>query len=93
MVSRRTLIAVFAALTIATMVAAQGPPTDPTSNAPKPMTLTAIDYIEIEQLVAKYSRALEYDGYYDDVYVKTPQGWRFKSRTHHAVLSEGRRVK
>jgi len=36
---------------------------------------------------------IEYDGYYDDVYVKTPQGWRFKSRTHHAVLSEGRRVK
>ena len=32
-------------------------------------------------------------GYYDDVYVKTPTGWRFKSRTHHAVLSEGRRVK
>ena len=36
---------------------------------------------------------IEYDGYYDDVYVKTPQGWRFKSRTHHAVLSEGLRVK
>ena len=31
-------------------------------------------------------------GYYDDVYVKTPQGWRFKSRFHHAQLSEGRRV-
>jgi hypothetical protein len=186
MVSRKTLIAVFAAFTIATMAAAQGLPTDPASNAPKPMTLTAMDYIEIEQLVAMYSRALdtcanngydyadlytpdgvfaptingkpgprfegrdrlaeasgggklgcrnvgwieqgvrhlypnhvitptptgavgivdmlmigvggdpnkiEYDGYYDDVYVKTPQGWRFKSRTHHAVLSEGRRVK
>ena len=36
---------------------------------------------------------IEYDGYYDDVYVKTAEGWRFKSRTHHAVLSEGRRVK
>jgi hypothetical protein len=152
----------------------------------KPMALTALDYIEIEQLVAKYSRALdtcsnngydyadlytpdgvfapeingkpgprfegrerlaeasgggklscknvgwiqqgvrhlypnhvitptptgavgivdmlmiglggdpnkiEYDGYYDDVYVKTPQGWRFKSRTHHARLSEGLRQK
>jgi len=33
---------------------------------------------------------IQYDGYYDDVYVKTPQGWRFKSREHHAVLSEGR---
>ena len=155
------------------------------AQAPKPMTLTALDYIEIEQLVAKYSRAIdscsnngydyadlftpdgvftatingkpgprfegrerlaeasgggklggknvgwiqqgvrhlypnhvitpaptgatgvvdmlmiglggdpnkiEYDGYYDDVYVKTPQGWRFKSRFHHAQLSEGRRV-
>jgi len=152
----------------------------------KPMTLSALDYIEIEQLIAKYSRALdscsnngydyadlytpdgvfapeingkpgprfegrerlaeasgggklgcknvgwiqqgvrhlypnhvitptptgavgvvdmlmiglggdpnkiEYDGYYDDIYVKTAQGWRFKSRTHHAVLSEGQRVK
>jgi len=35
---------------------------------------------------------IEYDGYYQDVYVKTPQGWRFKSRTHHAVLVEGRRA-
>lgn len=35
---------------------------------------------------------IEYDGYYDDVYVKTPQGWRFKSRVHHAKLSEGLRV-
>jgi hypothetical protein len=35
---------------------------------------------------------IQYDGYYDDVYVKTPQGWRFKSRAHHAVLLEGRPV-
>jgi hypothetical protein len=35
---------------------------------------------------------IEYDGYYEDIYVKTPQGWRFKQRTHHAVLDEGRRV-
>jgi len=35
---------------------------------------------------------IEYDGYYEDRYVKTPQGWRFKQRTHHAVLDEGRRV-
>lgn len=34
---------------------------------------------------------IEYDGYYDDVYVKTPSGWRFKSRLHHATLNEGRR--
>jgi hypothetical protein len=33
---------------------------------------------------------IQYDGYYDDVYVKTPKGWRFKSREHHAVLMEGR---
>jgi len=35
---------------------------------------------------------IEYDGYYEDLYVKTPQGWRFKQRTHHAVLDGGRRV-
>jgi len=186
MMFRKTLIAVPAALTIAAIAAAQAPLKDSTSKAAKPMALTAMDYIEIEQLVAKYSRALdtcanngydyadlytpdgvfaptingkpgprfegrdrlaessgggrlgcknvgwieqgvrhlypnhvvtptptgaigivdmlmiglggdpnkiEYDGYYDDVYVKTPQGWRFKSRVHHAVLSEGRRVK
>ena len=35
---------------------------------------------------------IQYDGYYNDVYVKTPKGWRFKSREHHAVLMEGRPV-
>jgi len=35
---------------------------------------------------------IESDGYYDDVYVKTAQGWRFKQRTHHAELDAGRRV-
>ena len=35
---------------------------------------------------------IEYDGYYEDVYVKTPTGWRFKSRTHHALLDQGKRV-
>ena len=35
---------------------------------------------------------IEYDGYYEDLYVKTPQGWRFKQRTHHAVLDAGKRV-
>jgi ketosteroid isomerase-like protein len=35
---------------------------------------------------------IESDGYYDDVYVKTAQGWRFKQRTHHALLDAGRRV-
>jgi actinorhodin biosynthesis protein ActVIA len=35
---------------------------------------------------------IENDGYYEDIYVKTPQGWRFKQRTHHAVLDAGRRV-
>jgi actinorhodin biosynthesis protein ActVIA len=28
---------------------------------------------------------IEYDGYYEDTYVKTSQGWRFKQRTHHAT--------
>ena len=35
---------------------------------------------------------IEYDGYYEDVYVKTPHGWRFKSRIHHALLNQGKRV-
>jgi hypothetical protein len=35
---------------------------------------------------------IESDGYYEDIYVKTAQGWRFKQRTHHAVLVEGRRA-
>jgi hypothetical protein len=35
---------------------------------------------------------IEYDGYYEDTYVRTPQGWRFKQRVHHALLNAGRRV-
>ena len=35
---------------------------------------------------------IEYDGYYEDTYVKTPKGWRFKQRVHHALLREGQRV-
>jgi uncharacterized protein (TIGR02246 family) len=157
----------------------------PSSHAQKPMELTALDYVQIQQLVAKYARAIdtcsnngydyadlytpdgvflpivggkaapgiqgreklaevsgggskgcknvpwieqgvhhiyvnhiitptpdgatgtvdmmmiglggdpnkiENDGYYEDVYVKTAQGWRFKQRTHHAELDAGRRV-
>ena len=30
---------------------------------------------------------VEAQGYYQDEYVRTPQGWRFKSRTH--VLAAG----
>ena len=26
---------------------------------------------------------IHHEGYYEDTYVKTPQGWRFKSRIHH----------
>ena len=33
---------------------------------------------------------IAHDGYYEDVYVKTPQGWRFKQRTHHTLLDDGR---
>jgi hypothetical protein len=33
---------------------------------------------------------IQYDGHYEDLYVKTPQGWRFKQRTHYALLSGGR---
>ena len=35
---------------------------------------------------------IEYDGYYEDVYARTPLGWRFKSRIHHALLYQGKRV-
>ena len=35
---------------------------------------------------------IENDGYYEDIYVKTALGWRFKQRTHHATLDAGRRV-
>jgi hypothetical protein len=35
---------------------------------------------------------IEHDGYYEDTYVRTPQGWRFKQRVHHARLVEGRRT-
>ncbi|HEY3518720.1 MAG TPA: nuclear transport factor 2 family protein [Gammaproteobacteria bacterium] len=35
---------------------------------------------------------IEYDGYYEDTYVRTAQGWRFKQRVHHALLREGQRV-
>ena len=35
---------------------------------------------------------IEYDGYYEDTYVRTAEGWRFKQRVHHALLREGKRV-
>ena len=35
---------------------------------------------------------IAHDGYYDDVYVKTPEGWRFAKRTHHALLNGGRPI-
>jgi hypothetical protein len=35
---------------------------------------------------------IEHDGYYEDVYVRTASGWRFKSRTHHALLNQGKRA-
>jgi hypothetical protein len=35
---------------------------------------------------------IEYDGHYEDTYVRTPEGWRFKQRVHHALLRGGQRV-
>jgi hypothetical protein len=32
---------------------------------------------------------IQNDGYYEDLYVKTAQGWRFKQRTHHATYDAG----
>jgi hypothetical protein len=34
---------------------------------------------------------IENDGYYEDIYEKTAQGWRFKQRTHHATYDSQRR--
>ncbi len=34
-------------------------------------------------------RRIEADGSYQDTYVKTPRGWRFASRIHHASSSRG----
>jgi hypothetical protein len=28
---------------------------------------------------------IQYDGYYEDTYVRTARGWRFKQRLHHAI--------
>jgi hypothetical protein len=33
---------------------------------------------------------IEHDGYYEDTYVKTAQGWRFKQRIHHVPVKEAR---
>jgi hypothetical protein len=30
---------------------------------------------------------IEHDGYYEDTYVKTAAGWKFKSRIHHATYT------
>ena len=35
---------------------------------------------------------IAHDGYYEDVYVNTEDGWRFKQRTHHALLIAGQPV-
>jgi actinorhodin biosynthesis protein ActVIA len=34
---------------------------------------------------------IEHDGYYEDLYVKTAQGWRFKQRTHYATYDAATR--
>jgi hypothetical protein len=35
---------------------------------------------------------IAHDGFYEDVYVKTENGWRFSKRTHHALLVAGQPV-
>jgi hypothetical protein len=32
---------------------------------------------------------IAHDGHYEDIYVKTDDGWRFKQRTHYALLVAG----
>jgi actinorhodin biosynthesis protein ActVIA len=31
---------------------------------------------------------IRHDGYYEDTYTKTPQGWRFASRIHHVAMTQ-----
>ena len=38
-------------------------------------------------------RRIERDGYYEDTYAKTPQGWRFKSRIHHTTANRGQETR
>ncbi|HEX6997214.1 MAG TPA: nuclear transport factor 2 family protein [Gammaproteobacteria bacterium] len=53
----------------------------------------AIGYVDMLMIgLGGDPNRIEYDGHYEDVYVRTPDGWRFKQRVHHAVLREGRRV-
>ena len=33
---------------------------------------------------------IRHDGYYEDTYTKTPQGWRFASRIHHVAMTPPR---
>jgi hypothetical protein len=35
---------------------------------------------------------IEYGGYHEDNYARTPHGWKFKSRIHHALLNQGKRA-
>ena len=35
---------------------------------------------------------IAHDGFYEDVYVKTADGWRFKQRTHYALLVGGQPI-
>jgi hypothetical protein len=35
---------------------------------------------------------IEHDGYYEDTYVKTPTGWKFKSRIHHATYDPAQKL-
>ena len=56
--------------------------------------LTALDYAETQQLYEAYlglpspgGGGLRVAGLYEDVLVKTPQGWRFKLRAYTSILN------
>ncbi len=34
---------------------------------------------------------IEHDGHYEDIYVKTDEGWRFRQRTHYATFDAANR--
>jgi hypothetical protein len=91
---KNRIVAAATALTLAVAV------TSAAQNRPANPTLTTQDYIDIQQLIARYAVAIDEctnNGYdYEDVYVKTAKGWLFRSRLHvlapgQAEVSSGRK--
>jgi hypothetical protein len=72
MARRRTLLALTLVLLLPSTRAVQ---------AQSPQALTALDYFEIG--LGGDPNKIRHEGYYEDTYVRTSNGWRFASRIHH----------